>query len=142
MNKNLIAKASITINAANEKVWEALVNPDAIKQYFFDTNVVTDWQEGSPIMWKGEWEGKPYEDKGIILRIKPKQTLQYSYFSPLSGLADKPENYHIIAIELSGSENQTNVSLTQDNNESEEVRAHAEKNWEMVLIALKKFLEQ
>lgn len=57
-NKDLIAKASITINAPVAKVWEALVSPAMIKQYMFGTNVVTDWKEGSPIVWRGEWQGK------------------------------------------------------------------------------------
>ena len=50
MDKNLIAKTSVTINATSAKVWDALVNPEAIKLYMFGTNVVTDWYEGSPIM--------------------------------------------------------------------------------------------
>jgi uncharacterized protein YndB with AHSA1/START domain len=38
MDKNLIARASISIDAPSEKVWNALVNPEAIKQYMFGTN--------------------------------------------------------------------------------------------------------
>ncbi|MCL4510361.1 MAG: SRPBCC domain-containing protein [Bacteroidetes bacterium] len=142
MNKNLIARASMTINAPGAKVWDALVNPEAIKQYMFGTNVVSDWHEGSPIVWKGEWQGKAYEDKGVILQFKPGQTIQYSHFSPLSGLPDNPENYHTVTIELSGEGDQTRVSLAQDNNTTEQARDHSEKNWEMMLTALKKFLEQ
>jgi len=55
MKNNLIAKTSATIDASVAKVWDALVNPEAIKQYMFGTNVATDWQEGSSITWKGEW---------------------------------------------------------------------------------------
>ncbi len=108
----------------------------------FGTRVVSDWREGSPIIWKGEWQGKSYEDKGVILQFKPGRTIQYSHFSPLSGLPDKPENYHTVTIELSGEGNQTRVSLAQDNNPTEQARDHSEKNWEMMLTALKKFLEQ
>lgn len=142
MDKNLIAKASVTINASSEKVWDALVNPEAIKQYMFGTNVVTDWREGSPIIWQGEWQGRAYEDKGVILQLKPGRTLQYSHFSPLSGLPDKPESYHTVIIELSDEGDQTHVSLAQDNNPTEQVRDHFEKNWSIMLTALKKFLEQ
>ena len=142
MDKNLIAKASVTINATIDKAWDALVNPKAIKQYMFGTNVVSDWHEGSPITWKGEWKGKSYEDKGVILQFKPGRLLQYSHFSPLSGVPDKPENYHTVTIELSGEENQTRVSLAQDNNATDKAREESEKNWEMMLTGLKKFLEQ
>jgi uncharacterized protein YndB with AHSA1/START domain len=141
MNKNLIAKASILINSPSTKVWDALINPEAIKKYMFDTNVISDWKEGSPIIWKGEWQGKSYEDKGIIVQLKPTKIIQYTHFSPLSGLPDKAENYHTVTIELSDDENQTRVLLTQDNNLTESDREHSEKNWGMMLAAMKKFLE-
>jgi len=142
MDRNLIAKATININASNERVWDALVNPDAIKQYMFGTNVVSDWREGSPIIWKGEWLGKPYEDKGKILQFEPEHKIQYSHFSPLSGVPDKPENYHTVTVELSADGNQTHVLLTQDNNANDEERKESEKNWKMMLTGLKKFVEQ
>lgn len=142
MDKDLIAKASVTVNATSDEVWDALVKPEAIKQYMFGTTVVTDWREGSPIAWKGEWEGKPYEDKGVILQFKPRRSLQYSHFSPLSGLPDTPENYHTVTIELSGEGDRTRVSLAQDNNSTAQTREHSEKTWKMMLDALKKFLEQ
>ena len=67
---NYIAKASITINATAEKVWHALTDPRMIKKYMFGTSVISDWKEGSKIIWKGEWEGKSYEDKGKIIHLK------------------------------------------------------------------------
>ena len=142
MNKNLIARVSITTNASITDVWNALVNPEAIKQYMFGTNVVSDWKEGGPIVWKGEWQGKPYEDKGVILQLKAERTIQYNHFSPLSGLPDKPENYHTVTIELSNDGAQTRVSLSQDNNSTEQEREHSENNWGMMLTSLKKFLEE
>ena len=141
MNKNLIAKTSLTIHASNAKVWNALVNPEAIQQYMFGTNAVSDWNEGSPIIWKGEWQGKAYEDKGVILQFKPGRTLQYSHFSPLSGLPDQPDNYHTVTIDLSKKGDQTSVSLAQDNNQTEQERDDSGKNWGVMLTALKKFLE-
>jgi hypothetical protein len=68
--------------------------------------------------------------------------IQYSHFSPLSGLPEKPENYHTITIKLSLDGNQANVSLNQDNTASEEARVHSEKNRGMMLSGLKKLLEQ
>jgi uncharacterized protein YndB with AHSA1/START domain len=142
MNKGLIAKASITINAPVAKVWDAFINPDKIKQYMFGTHAVSDWKEGSSIVWKGEWEGKKYEDKGVILKLEPSHMIQYSHFSPLTGQPDLPENYHIVTIELSGKGKQTHVSLQQDNNATEEARENSENNWNMMLEGLKKLLEK
>jgi len=142
MENNLMAKASVNIDAPSKHVWNALVTPQAIKQYMFGTNVISDWREGSPIVWKGEWQGKSYEDKGMILQFKPGRKLQYSHFSPLSGRPDKPESYHTVTIELAEEGSHTHVSLAQDKNATEEARAHSEKNWGMVLAGLKKFSEQ
>jgi len=142
MSQNLIATASITIKAPASKVWNALVDPKAIQQYMFGTNAVSDWREGSPIVWKGEWQGKPYEDKGVILQLKPGWLLQYSHFSPLSGLPETPENYHTVTIELADEGDRIRVSLSQDHNATEEEAEHSGKNWEMMLSSLKKYLEE
>lgn len=141
MDKTHIAHASISINAPRARVWDALVNPEVIKQYFFGTTVVSDWKVGGPIVWKGEWQGKAYEDKGVLLRMEPERLLEYSHFSPLSGVADTPENYHTITIEVTDEGAQTLVSLSQDNNASEEEREHSEGMWGMMLASLKKVLE-
>ncbi|RPI81774.1 MAG: SRPBCC domain-containing protein [Chloroflexi bacterium] len=142
METDLIATATVNIHAPIKKVWQALVNPDEIRQYMFGTNVFTDWRVGRPIIWKGEWQGKSYEDKGVILQIKPEKILQYSHFSPLSGQPDRPGNYHTVTIELSDLGYQTHILLTQDNNANEEERDHSQQNWEMMLTSLKKHLEQ
>ena len=142
MPKNLVARASVSIGAPAAKVWDALVTPQTIKQYMFGTTVVSDWREGSSVIWKGEWKGKPYEDKGRILKIEPRALLRYSHYSPLSGLPDTPENHHTVTIELSGQGAQTHVSLSQDNNANAEAREHSEKNWKTTLEGLKKLLEK
>lgn len=142
MDKPIVASAVTDIHAAIAKVWTALVDPAIIKQYMFGTNVTSDWKEGSPIVWKGEWQGKPYEDKGVILRLQPIRVLQYSHYSSLSGLPDTPHNYHTVTIELAEQPNGTRVCLSQDNNATEQAREHSEKNWNMVLAGLKNVLEQ
>ncbi|MCX9082287.1 MAG: SRPBCC family protein [Candidatus Methanoperedens sp.] len=142
MNKGLIAKASISINAPVDKIWDALTNPELIRQYMFGTNIISDWKEESPIIWKGEWEGNKYVDKGVILKLEPERLIRYSHFSPLSGQQDLPENYHTVTIGLSVKGKQTFVSLLQDNNATEKVREHSEKNWKIILDGLKKLLEK
>jgi uncharacterized protein YndB with AHSA1/START domain len=142
MDKKFVAKRTLVINAPVAKVWDALVNPRMIKQYMFGTNAVSDWREGSPIVFRGEWEGKRYEDKGVILRLEPERLLQYTYFSPLLGLPDTPENYHTVTVELSSQGTRTLLSLSQDNNASEQAREHSEKSWGIMLASLRDLLEK
>jgi hypothetical protein len=54
---------------------------------------------------------------------------------------DSPEKYHTVAYTLSEKDGKTEIIITQDNNSSEEEKAHSEKNWQMVLEGLKKLLE-
>ena len=141
MRKPLVALATTTVEAPIAKVWDALVNPASIKQYMFGTNVTSEWKEGSGIVWKGEWQGKAYEDRGTILKVQPGRLLQYTHFSPLSGLPDAPEHYHTITIEFAEDRQGTRVSLSQDNNASEQARDHSQRNWETVLAGMKKLVE-
>ncbi len=99
------------------------------------------WQPGGAIVWRGIWEGKAYEDHGVILHLEPGRALQYSHFSPLAGLPDSPENYHRVTIELEDDGDQTRVSLAQDGNRNEEERAHSQENWRAMLVAMKELLE-
>jgi uncharacterized protein YndB with AHSA1/START domain len=137
-----MARAMVSINAPRSRVWHALTDQNTIKQYMFGATVVSEWREGGYIIWKGVWHGKPYEDKGVILRFAPQLALSYSHYSPLSGLPDKPENYHTVTIELSEQGGQTTVVLAQDKNATEQDRDHSQQNWEKVLMDLKKLLEQ
>jgi len=141
-HENLVARASITINAPRAAVWHALVTPSAIKQYMFGADVESDWIVGDPITWKGEWQGQKYEDKGVLLRVDPQRDLRYSHYSPLSGLPDSEENYHIVDIQLAGTGGPVKVILTQDKNPTEEAVEHAQKNWKTMLKGLKKHVER
>ncbi len=141
MAQNLIAQASITIHAPAAKVWEALTQPELIKRYFFGSEVVTDWKVGSPIYYRGEWQGRSYEDKGTVLEVQPNQRLVSTHWSPLSGMPDTPENYHTVSYLLQEQDGNTQVTIVQDHNASEEEKQHSEQNWQMVLAGLKKLVE-
>lgn len=141
MEKPTVATVSAVIDVPVDRVWSALVSPELIKRYMFGTTVVTDWKQGSPIVWKGEWKGKPYEDHGVLLRVESGHVLSYTHFSPLSGLPDTPENHHTVTIELEDDARGTRVTLRQDNNPTEQAREHSEKNWRAMLEELKKVLE-
>jgi uncharacterized protein YndB with AHSA1/START domain len=141
MNKKYVAEATTTIHAPVSKVWQALINPEIIKQYMFNTKVISDWKVGSPIVYRGEWEGKPFEDKGKVLKIEPEKSLVSTHWSPLSGVPDTPENQHTVSYTLSPKGDATQVTITQDNNATEEEKAHSEENWRMVLDGMKKLLE-
>jgi uncharacterized protein YndB with AHSA1/START domain len=127
------------INSPVFKVWNALTNSEQIKKYFFGTNASSDWKEGSKIIYKGEWEGKAYEDIGIILKLIPEKLLTINYWSSRAGKSDLPENYSEHSYELEESGNTTNLTLVQEDNfNSQESRNKAWKHWDIVIEGLKK----
>lgn len=141
MQNTFIATSSVTINAPVSKVWDALVNPEMIKQYLFGTKAESDWKVGSLITYTGAWEGKTYQDRGIILALEPNKLLKSTYWSSMTGKPDVPENYQIVTYTLESKGEETTLTVTQENVASEVDRDHSGENWHMVLGTIKKLLE-
>ncbi|MEK6783214.1 MAG: SRPBCC domain-containing protein [Bacteroidota bacterium] len=142
MNTTITVNVSIHINATVPVVWNALTDPKQIKKYLFGTTTKSDWKVGSPITFSGEWQGKPYEDKGTILQMEKERILQYNYWSSMSGEKDEPDNYQVITYSLSQEDGNTRLTITQNNCRSEEARDHSEQNWQMVINTIKGMLEK
>lgn len=141
MDDHFTATASITLNTNAERVWQALTTPAEIKQYLFGTDAHSDFKKGSAITYTGEWEGKKYEDKGVIIDSIPNTLLHTTYYSSMSGKEDKPENYSNVFYRIEPTGKQTILTITQDNNADEKSRDHSQANWNMVLQSLKKVVE-
>jgi uncharacterized protein YndB with AHSA1/START domain len=139
---SFVAKSSVTIHADGAKVWDALTNPNLIKQYLFGTQAISDWKEGSRITYRGVWQGKAYEDRGVIKKIEPNRQLVSTYWSALSGLPDSPENYSNVTYTLDEHDGETTLMVTTDNIDTKESADHTESNWNSVLESLKKLLEK
>jgi len=141
MATDLETTSSITINASTARVWEALTTPDLIKQWFFGVDTETDWEVGSAIIHRGEYQGKPYEDKGKIIRLEPQRLLEHSHWSPLSGKTDSPENYQQVTWQLSDRDDGTELTITEHNLPSEQAKEVSDESWKTVLTNLKEVLE-
>ena len=128
-----------TIDAPTSDVWAALTDPAVIKQYFFGSEVDTDWTPGSPIVFRGEHKGKHYEDKGEIRDVEEERSLSFTHYSSMSGKPDRPENYATVTYDLTAKGEKTNVKVTQTNcmGDTEQTK----KNWETVLDGLKNTVE-
>ena len=141
MKNDLIAETSVTINASASEVWKTMTSPEQVEKYLMGTHVTTDWKEGSPISYEGEYQGKKYNDKGIIKKAEPGKILQSTYWSSMGGKEDKPENYNLVTYRLTDKNGKTVVTLSQDNIHSEKEKEHATGNWKAVLQKLKEVTE-
>ncbi|MCX6151141.1 MAG: SRPBCC family protein [Ignavibacteriales bacterium] len=141
MRHDLIVSKSIDINAEPSRVWNALTNPEIIKEYLFGTETITDWKIGNEIIFQGEYEGKKYRDKGIILENVLNQQVSYSYWSGFSGLEDKPENYSIIVYSITNKgNNHTIFTWTQKGFATEQGRQHSETGMDALLEKIKEIV--
>lgn len=140
---SVVSEASVTIHADRAAVWRALTDPALISQYLFGTQVDTDWKVGSPITYRGVWNDKPYEDKGRIVEVDEPNRLASTYFSPLRGKPDVPENYQNVTYVLDDAGDAgVRVTLIQDGNADQAEADHSTANWQTVLDAMRDLLER
>jgi uncharacterized protein YndB with AHSA1/START domain len=137
----LKTRNAVEIRAPLEKVWDAITTPKTIKQWFFGVDTTSDWKEGSPIVHRGEWKGKPYEDKGTIVTIDPPRELVHTHWSSFSELPDSEENYQTVTWTLSEKNGGTELVVSESNLPSEQMKSMSESSWQTVLEQLKKLLE-
>ncbi len=142
MTGKYVATSTITIDAPKDRVWSVLTDKDAIKEFMFGAEVVTDWTVGDQIRWQGDWEGKKYEDEGVILEYEPARRLVFTHFSPLSGQIDAPENYHTLTWMLEDKASGTRLTLSQDSNASLEEAEHSKEMWDGLMQRLKSIAER
>ncbi|MHB1685843.1 MAG: SRPBCC family protein [Ignavibacteriaceae bacterium] len=142
MNHDLTVSKSVDINAEPSKVWNALTNPEIIKEYLFGTETVTDWKVGSEIIFQGEYDGHKYKDKGVVRENILNELLSYSYWSGFSGLEDKPENYSLVTYGLTHNNNITKLTWTQKCYANEEGHKHSESGMDDFLKRIKEIVER
>jgi len=135
------ATTSVLLPVPPARVWEAITTPAIIKQYFFGVDVVTDWKVGSPLLFRGSYNGKMFEDKAIILKFEREKTLAWNYWSSFSGLPDKPENYQEVVYTLAPEGAGTRLTVTQACGPDPAQKEHCVSNWNMVFAGLKKWCE-
>ena len=146
---SLLVRNEITINAPASRVWDALTNPEQTKKYMFGSETVSDWKVGSPLLWKGSYEGKEMIFvKGNIVAIQPDTLLIYTVIDPNSGMEDIPENYLQVKYELKDENGKTKLIVTQSGFET---AADGEKRyqesfndgegWSPILVEIKKLVE-
>ncbi|MBD3918593.1 SRPBCC domain-containing protein [Paenibacillus sp. PR3] len=136
----------IIINAHAERVWDTITNPEWVKQWQYGSRLITDWQIGSEIRFRTEWEGNIYEQWGTVLEFAPYQSLRYSLFAPRPGLEDTPENYFTMSYDLSTEGVGTLLKIQQiDNrpgsNSNDEENNVTEDDEQSVLLVLKRLAE-
>ena len=135
-------RSSTTIDAPIESVWHAITTPSEMKQWFFGVDTEADWRPGGRLVHRGEYNGKPYIDKGEIREFEPPRRLVHTHWSDVSGLPDAPEHYQVVTWDLAPHDGGTEVRITESNLPSDEAAKTSEQGWKSALGALKELVER
>lgn len=109
-----ISDSIVKILAPASKVWLALTVPELVKQWQYGSDLLTTWEPGAPIIFRNEWNGQIFEQKGTVLEFMPELCLKYSLFFPRPDLQDIPEHYFFMTYELTESGGFTSVLFRQE----------------------------
>jgi uncharacterized protein YndB with AHSA1/START domain len=104
----------VTILAPARKVWSALTVPELVKQWQYGSDLLTTWEPGTPIIFRNEWNGQTFEQKGTVLEFTPESRLKYSLFFPRPDLQDIPEYSFFMTYALIESGESTSVLFRQE----------------------------
>jgi uncharacterized protein YndB with AHSA1/START domain len=149
MNQPLTVKNSIVVQAPASKVWDALTNPVQTMKYMFGCQALSDWKEGSPLVWKGIFNGvELVAVKGNIVKIRREKYLEYTTIDPNSEIPDLPENYLTVIYELVEEKGKTELTISQGDYSSvaEGSKRYQESidggGWSTILAEIKKLVEE
>ena len=149
MSQPLVVTNTITIHAPASKVWDALTNPEQTKKYMFGCEALSDWKPGSPLIWKGTFNGvEMIAVKGNVVSIDPPKSLVYTVIDPNNPkIPDLPENYLTITCKLTEQDGQTILEASQGDYstvaEGENRYRHTVDGggWDPILVQIKALCE-
>lgn len=131
--RELVARATILIEASPSHVWRVLLEPNTILQMVPVTEVLEPWRLGEAFRWKFDMNGHAGVVEGTVRRIEEGRLLQYDFIDPHSREFLGRDNLLQVTLELAPEGPKTRVSVTQTGNESEAARLHAEGGWRLAL---------
>jgi len=106
--------STVKILAPAGKVWLALTTPDLVKRWQYGSDLLTTWEPGTPIVFRNEWNGHVFEQKGTVLEFEPTTRLKYSLFVPRPDLQEVPEHHFFMTYALTESDGQTSLLIRQE----------------------------
>ena len=126
------------IKTTPEKLWEALTNSAFTRQYWFDTEVKSDWKVGSPLALV---MGGKVTDTGEILEADRPRRLSYTFRHVLDDdLRAEPATKVVFSLEPHG--DLVKLTLTHEGfADGSKLLDGISKGWPAILSNLKSLLE-
>lgn len=133
---------TIEISAPKTRVFEALTSCSEIPKYYPLNEVISTWEVGAEVLYKGEVNGSSFTDHGVIETLNKPSFYSYRYWSDNHGTECTPENHIVISYALTEKAEGTELKLVQSNIRSEELyNLMNTQVWDFLLGSLKQYLE-
>lgn len=127
------------IRAKVEAVWSAFIKPDYVKKFWFDIDVETDWQVGSP--WCIKFPDGRTADTGEILEFDPPRRLAIKWLNEWMPEM-KAEGYALCVIEMEAVGDATKLTVTHSIDvENSKLIGAVSGGWPKILSNLKSLIE-
>lgn len=127
------------IRTTAEKLWEALIEPEFTRQYWFGVSQVSDWKVGSS--WALQFSDGRIADKGEVLEYEPPRRMAIKWrneFRP--ELKEEGFSRCVIELEPKGDVVKLTVTHTMETERSKLIEAVG-GGWPHILSNLKTLLE-
>lgn len=138
-NGKLSLHYEIYIAVPTERVWEALTDGSATKQYFYGCSVQSTFKKGADILYLGDGNFNMVD--GRVLAIDPQKLLKTSFRAHWDEKVSK-DNASRVTWELSPMGQATKLTLLHDQFDGETATyQQSASGWNVILSSLKTYLE-
>lgn len=128
------------ISTTAEKVWQALVDGEITRQYWWGNVNVSDWKPGSKWQHLHLDENQTIALVGEVIESDPPHRLVLTWANPVNEFDSSKHSR--VTFEIETIEDMVRLTVTHDRLESNpEMEAAISKGWPRVLSSLKSFLE-
>jgi uncharacterized protein YndB with AHSA1/START domain len=129
----------IYIRATPEEVWEAITSAEFTRQYFHETNIESDWQVGSPVVYYND--DRSIAVDGEVIEVDRPNRLSYTWHVLYNEDAAK-EDPSRVTWELEQVEDACRLRMTHDRfPEGSVVPDGVRDGWPAIISNLKTLLE-
>lgn len=119
--KTLAHVSSVLLDTTKEKLWDVMTQGDWTEKYMFNCRLISNFELGSNVDWRGTFDGKEQFLTGTLLKIEPLKLFKYTLIDPSLFDINDPNSFMNITYEIKEQGDKlllTVVNETYDGNEA------------------------
>ena len=131
-------EAEILVEATPDEVWDALTSPEKTRDYYYGTDILSDWQPGS--RWTSESGDELYLEGELIEVDRPRRIVQTFHVAIEEPAASDPPSrvtWEVVPVDAAT----TRVRMIHEDM-GQATRDYVDGGWEHILSGLKRVVEE